>query len=55
MYKKREKKKIKKLNIACGVLPIYHIYLSPPLEHDMIQGQFFKRSLTGLNSEFSFS
>ena len=22
---------------------------------DMTQGQFFKRSLTGLNSEFSFS
>ena len=29
------------------------IYPTPPL--DMTQGQFFKRSLTGLNSEFSFS
>ena len=33
----------------------YHIYLTPPLGHDMTQGQFFKRSLTGFNSEFSFS
>ena len=32
------------------------IFLStPPLGQDMTQGQFFKRSLTGLNSEFSFS
>ena len=30
------------------------IYLTPPLGQDMIQGQFFKRSLAGLNSEFSF-
>ena len=28
---------------------------NPPLGQDMTQGQFFKRSLTGLNSEFSFS
>ena len=28
---------------------------TPPLWQDMTQGQFFKRSLTGLNSEFSFS
>ena len=28
---------------------------TPPLGQDMTQGQFFKRSLTGLNSEFSFS
>ena len=27
----------------------------PPLGQDMTQGQFFKQSLTGLNSEFSFS
>ena len=33
----------------------YHIYPTPPLGEDMTQGQFFKRSLTGLNSEFSFS
>ena len=25
-----------------------------PLGQDMTRGQFFKRSLTGLNSEFSF-
>ena len=31
------------------------IYLTPPLGQDMTQGRFFKRSLTGLNSEFSFS
>ena len=28
---------------------------SPPLKQDMTQGQFFKRGLTGLNSEFFFS
>ena len=33
----------------------YHIYPTPPLGQDMTQGQFFKRSLAGLNSEFSFS
>ena len=32
----------------------YHIYPTPPLGQDMTQGQFFNRSLTGLNSEFSF-
>ena len=31
------------------------IYATPPLGQDMTQGQFLKRSLTGLNSEFSFS
>ena len=31
------------------------IYPTPPLGQDMTQGQFFKRSLTGFNSEFSFS
>ena len=36
-------------------MSIYHIYPTPPLELDMTQGQFFKRNLTGLNSEFSFS
>ena len=30
-----------------------HIYPTPPLGQDMTQGQFL--SLTGLNSEFSFS
>ena len=34
----------------------YLSYLpTPPLGQDMTQGQFFKRSLTDLNSEFSFS
>ena len=31
------------------------IYPTPLLAQDMTQGQFFKRSLTGLNSEISFS
>ena len=31
------------------------IYPTPPLGQDMTQGQIFKRSLTGSNSEFSFS
>ena len=31
------------------------IYPTPPLEQDVTQDQFFKRSLAGLNSEFSFS
>ena len=31
------------------------IYPTPPLGQDMSQSQFFKQSLTGLNSEFSFS
>ena len=33
-----------------------HIYPTPQLGQDMTQDRFFfKRSLTGLNSEFSFS
>ena len=32
----------------------YPIYPTPPLGQDMTQGQFFKQSLTGFNSEFSF-
>ena len=32
-----------------------HILPTPPHGQDMTQGQFFKRSLTGFNSEFSFS
>ncbi len=31
------------------------IYPTPPLGQDMTQGQFFKQSLAGLNSEYSFS
>ena len=30
----------------------YHIYPTPPLGQDMTQSHFFKRSLTGLKSEF---
>ena len=37
------------------VFMAYPYLPTPPLGQDMIQGQFFKRSLTGLNSEFSFS
>ena len=33
----------------------HHIYPTPLLGQDMTQGQFLKWSLTGLNSEFSFS
>ncbi len=39
-----------------GIRRVRHpIYPTPPLGQDMTQGQFFKRSLAGLNSEFSFS
>ena len=34
------------------LLNVYHIYPTPPLGQYMTQGQFFKRSLTGLNSVF---
>ena len=34
---------------------IYPIYPTPPFGQDMTPGQFFKWSLTGLNSQFSFS
>ena len=34
---------------------VYHIYQTPPHGQDMTQGQFLKQSLTGFNSEFSFS
>ena len=34
---------------------VYPTYPTPPHGQGMTQGQFFKRSLTGLNSEFSFS
>ena len=41
--------------LAYQLLWVIHIYPTPPLEQDMTRGQFFKRNLTGLNSEFSFS
>ena len=37
------------LRLSLSYLP------TPPLGQDITQGQFFKRSLTGLNSEFFFS
>ena len=37
------------------LIGFYPYLLTPPLGQDMTQGQFFKRSLTGLNSKFSFS
>ena len=37
------------------LLSLYPYLPTPPLWLDMTQGQFFKRSLTGFNSEFSFS
>ena len=41
----------------CFIIIVNYLpYLpTPPLGQDMTQGQFFERSLTGLNSEFSFS
>ena len=41
--------------VCVWLFDIYHIYPTPPLGQDMTQVQFFKRSITGLNSEFSFS
>ena len=39
-----------------SLLAYMYIYLpTPPPGQDVTQGQFLKRSLTGLNSEFSFS
>ena len=46
---------LKSFELVPEAYHIYHIYPTPPLGQDMTQGQFFKRSLTGLNSEFSFS
>ena len=36
-------------------MSVYYIHPTPPLGQDKIQGRFFKQSLIGLNSEFSFS
>ena len=41
--------------IESDISYIYPIYPTPPLGQDMTQGQFLKRCLAGLNSEFSFS
>ena len=37
------------------ILVTYTYLPTPPLKQDMTQDQFFKQSLSGLNSEFSFS
>ena len=41
--------------IMIYIIYIWYYIPTPPLEQDMTQGQIFKRSLTGLKSEFSFS
>ena len=46
--------------LTCWVFTVVHndidpIYPTPQLGQDMTQRQFSKRSLAGLNSEFSFS
>ena len=48
------------LSYFLGFFVRWHINLysylpTPPLGQDMTQSQFYKWSLTGLNSEFSFS
>ena len=57
--KKRNFKKqwTRELIIFTGISnDIYLSYLpTPPLVQDMTRSQFFKQSLTGFNSEFSFS
>ena len=50
--KKKKKKKKKEAEHEGDGDPIYP---TPPLGQDMTKGQFFKRSLAGFNSEFSFS
>ena len=42
-------------NVVFTSSPLVPYLPTPPFGRDMIQGQFFKRSLTGSNSEFSFS
>ena len=41
------------IETAKEISRVYHICQPSPLGQDTTQGQFFKRSLTGLNSEFS--
>ena len=43
------------LQIGCLYIYIYIYIPTPSLGQDMTQGQCFKQSLTGLNSEFTFS
>ena len=45
----------KTLNWTLYLIPDGTIYQPLKSGQDMTQSQFFKRSLTGLNSEFSFS
>ena len=51
----RDMYKYERENERTDLLYIYPIYPTPPLGQDITQGQFFKQSLTGLNSELSFS
>ena len=46
---------IKNIKLPLNQIKTNHIYPTPPLGLDMTQSQFFKWTLTGLNSEFSFS
>ena len=60
MVKKNYNNRAKIININSNSNSITNlinnpIYPTPPLGQDMTQGQFFKQSSTGLNSEFSFS
>ena len=51
-------KKYRGITLTLNVYIYIYIYIytpTPPLGQDMTQGKLFKRSLTGLNSEFSFS
>ena len=34
---------------ACNYITAIYLFTPPPLGQDMTQGQYFKRSLTGLN------
>ena len=55
MYKTRKDCVRKEIHWNCLFVCTLSYLPTPPIGQDMTQGQFFKRSLTGLNSEFSFS
>ena len=48
-------KSLTEVKIKRGIFHGDPTYPTPPLRQDMTQSQFLKRSLAGLNSEFSFS
>ena len=57
-YKVRIKGKVEQSWERSSALPytlVWSYLPTPPLGQDMTQGHFFKRILTGFNSEFSFS